>query len=80
MSENADGRRRGGALVGRAAERETIDTLLAAAEDAQSGALVLAGPPGIGHALTAASNSARIPRRLGSTRPPHSQRRSASVR
>ena len=48
MSENADGRRRGGALVGRAAERETIDTLLAAAEDAQSGALVLAGPPGIG--------------------------------
>ena len=35
MSENADGRRRGGALVGRAAERETIDTLLAAAEDAQ---------------------------------------------
>jgi hypothetical protein len=29
MSENADGRRRGGALVGRAAERETIDTLLA---------------------------------------------------
>ncbi len=48
MSENADGRRRGGALVGRAAERETIDTLLAAAEDAHSGALVLAGPPGIG--------------------------------
>ena len=48
MSQNADGRRRGGALVGRAAERETIDTLLAAAENAQSGALVLAGPPGIG--------------------------------
>ena len=48
MSEKADGRRRGGALVGRAAERETIDTLLADAEDAPSGALVFAGPPGIG--------------------------------
>ena len=43
MSEHADGRRRGGALVGRADERDTIDTLLAAAEDAQSGALVPAG-------------------------------------
>ena len=36
------------AVVGRATERATIDDLLAAASRAESGALVLAGPPGIG--------------------------------
>jgi Cdc6-like AAA superfamily ATPase len=36
------------ALVRRDTERATIDTLPAAAERGQSGALVLTGPPGIG--------------------------------
>jgi DNA-binding NarL/FixJ family response regulator len=47
MSDDQGGRGRA-ALVGRASERAVIDTLLADATRARSGALVLAGPPGIG--------------------------------
>jgi DNA-binding CsgD family transcriptional regulator len=48
MSEQTSSRRRELPLIGRAAERETIDVLLADAQDGRSTAVVLAGPPGIG--------------------------------
>ena len=48
MSDHGGERRPGEALVGRAAERDIIDTLLADAQDGRSAALVLTGPPGIG--------------------------------
>ena len=38
----------GSPLVGRAAERATVQALLADAKGGQGGSLVLAGPPGIG--------------------------------
>jgi DNA-binding CsgD family transcriptional regulator len=44
----AAGRQAGDALVGRVAERATIESLLDAAEQGESGALVIAGPPGMG--------------------------------
>ena len=59
----ATGRRPTVPLVGRATERAAIDDLLAAARRAEGGALVLAGPPGIGksalvqHAIDAAPGS-----------------------
>ncbi len=51
MLDPGKGTQAGNAVVGRATERATIDGLLAAARLAESGALVVAGPPGIGKSM-----------------------------